>query len=191
MVTHSSRLVWKIPWTEEPGGLQFMGLQESDTMKRLSIHAYHHGQGDISQIPGDQAAAAPGARAQSSRLFQEVLLGTGSTPFSPSPTPGPHSPRADPGPSLTRAPHTSILVVLAVALPPGLRSTVPQGGLPAPAPHLVQPDAPVSRAKHRGPHGFQGRATAQLLTHHLGLCQAPGVIAHGAPGAAVPDLHPP
>ena len=27
MVTHSSILVWRIPWTEEPGGLQFMGLQ--------------------------------------------------------------------------------------------------------------------------------------------------------------------
>ena len=27
MATHSSILVWKIPWTEEPGGLQSMGLQ--------------------------------------------------------------------------------------------------------------------------------------------------------------------
>ena len=27
MATHSSCLAWKIPWTEEPGGLQFMGLQ--------------------------------------------------------------------------------------------------------------------------------------------------------------------
>ena len=25
MATHSSTLAWKIPWTEEPGGLQFMG----------------------------------------------------------------------------------------------------------------------------------------------------------------------
>ena len=24
---HSSILAWKIPWTEEPGGLQYMGLQ--------------------------------------------------------------------------------------------------------------------------------------------------------------------
>ena len=29
--THSSILAWEIPGTEEPGGLQFMGLQESDT----------------------------------------------------------------------------------------------------------------------------------------------------------------
>ena len=25
MATHSSTLAWKIPWTEGPGGLQFMG----------------------------------------------------------------------------------------------------------------------------------------------------------------------
>ena len=29
MATHSSILVWRIPWTEEPGRLQSMGLQES------------------------------------------------------------------------------------------------------------------------------------------------------------------
>ena len=27
MATHSSILVWKIPWTEEPGGLESMWLQ--------------------------------------------------------------------------------------------------------------------------------------------------------------------
>ena len=27
MATHSSILAWKIPWTEEPGRLQTMGLQ--------------------------------------------------------------------------------------------------------------------------------------------------------------------
>ena len=27
MATHFSILAWKIPWTEEPGGLQSMGLQ--------------------------------------------------------------------------------------------------------------------------------------------------------------------
>ena len=31
MATHSSILVWRIPWTEEPGGLQSMGSQELDT----------------------------------------------------------------------------------------------------------------------------------------------------------------
>ena len=31
MTTHSSIPAWEIPWTEEPGGLQSMELQESDT----------------------------------------------------------------------------------------------------------------------------------------------------------------
>ena len=30
MAIHSIVLAWKIPWTEEPGGLQCMGSQESD-----------------------------------------------------------------------------------------------------------------------------------------------------------------
>ena len=30
MATHSSILAWKIPWTEEAGGLESMGPQESD-----------------------------------------------------------------------------------------------------------------------------------------------------------------
>ena len=30
MSTHSSSLAWKIPWTEKPGGLQSMGVQELD-----------------------------------------------------------------------------------------------------------------------------------------------------------------
>ena len=31
MATYSSILAWRIPWTEEPGGLQYLGSQESDT----------------------------------------------------------------------------------------------------------------------------------------------------------------
>ena len=31
MVTHSSILVWRIPWTEEAGGLQSMGSQKGQT----------------------------------------------------------------------------------------------------------------------------------------------------------------
>ena len=33
MAAHSSILAWEIPWTEEPGGLQSMGLKESDMME--------------------------------------------------------------------------------------------------------------------------------------------------------------
>ena len=31
MPTHSNILAWEIPWTEEPDGLQSMGLQKSWT----------------------------------------------------------------------------------------------------------------------------------------------------------------
>ena len=31
MAPHSSTLAWKIPWMEEPGGLQSMGLHRVDT----------------------------------------------------------------------------------------------------------------------------------------------------------------
>ena len=35
IATHSSILAWRIPHTEEPGRLQFMGSKESDTTERL------------------------------------------------------------------------------------------------------------------------------------------------------------
>ena len=36
MVTHSSILTWRIPWTEKPGGLQSVWFQESDiTVRRV------------------------------------------------------------------------------------------------------------------------------------------------------------
>ena len=38
MATHSSTLAWKIPWMEEPGGLQSMGLHRVDTTEQLHFH---------------------------------------------------------------------------------------------------------------------------------------------------------
>ena len=38
MAPHSSILAWRIPWTEEPGGLQCMGSQRVG-LKPLSKHA--------------------------------------------------------------------------------------------------------------------------------------------------------
>ena len=38
MATHSGTLAWKIPWMEEPGRLQSMGLLKSDTSERLHFH---------------------------------------------------------------------------------------------------------------------------------------------------------
>ena len=41
METHSRILAWRIPWTEEPGGLQSMGRKESDTIEWLT-HTHTH-----------------------------------------------------------------------------------------------------------------------------------------------------
>ena len=53
MATHSSVLAWEIPWTEEPGGLQFMGSQRvghdwaikpppgPDQIPSLKLHTEH------------------------------------------------------------------------------------------------------------------------------------------------------
>ena len=42
MVTHSSILAWRIPWTEELGGLQSTGLKESDMTERLHFHFHFY-----------------------------------------------------------------------------------------------------------------------------------------------------
>ena len=34
MATHSSNLAWRIPWTEEPGRLQSMGLQSQARLSK-------------------------------------------------------------------------------------------------------------------------------------------------------------
>ena len=44
MATHSSILVWEIPWTEEPGGLQFRGSKRVGhdlVTKQQSIVKYY------------------------------------------------------------------------------------------------------------------------------------------------------
>ena len=37
MATHSSILAWKIPWTEEPGGLHSMGRKQPDMTEHKHI----------------------------------------------------------------------------------------------------------------------------------------------------------
>ena len=41
MATHSSNLAWRVPWTEEPGRLQSVGLQESGMTEQLSFITHH------------------------------------------------------------------------------------------------------------------------------------------------------
>ena len=44
MVPHSSTLAWKVPWMEEPGGLQSMGSLkvEHDSVISLSLFTFMH-----------------------------------------------------------------------------------------------------------------------------------------------------
>ena len=43
MGTHSSILAWRIPWTEEPGGLKSMGSQSQTQLNNLvHTHIYNH-----------------------------------------------------------------------------------------------------------------------------------------------------
>ena len=50
MATHSSILAWRIPWTEEPGRLQFIGLQRvghnGATPLTLSLNTFPGGLDD-------------------------------------------------------------------------------------------------------------------------------------------------
>ena len=38
MATHSTVLAWKIPWTEDPGGLQSGGVTKSDRVEHRRVH---------------------------------------------------------------------------------------------------------------------------------------------------------
>ena len=90
MATHSSILSWEIPWTEEPGGLQFMGSQESDMTEQLinsrSCHISLLGSfPSISKLAGTSAA-----------IPEPVLLAltSGVAPSAPElHLPGPHGSR--------------------------------------------------------------------------------------------------
>ena len=42
MATQSSILAWRIPWTEEPGGLKSIGLRSQTGLERLSMCSHTH-----------------------------------------------------------------------------------------------------------------------------------------------------
>ena len=42
MAPHSSILAWRIPWAEEPGGLQSMGSQRARQNQSYSTHTHTH-----------------------------------------------------------------------------------------------------------------------------------------------------
>ena len=41
MAHHSSILAWRIPWTEEPGGLQSMGFSGQDSLRSQRVGLTH------------------------------------------------------------------------------------------------------------------------------------------------------
>ena len=59
MATHSSILAWRIPWTEEPGGLQSMGSQRVRTTAQVST-AQHSTEPTTYQVLERQATNSLG-----------------------------------------------------------------------------------------------------------------------------------
>ena len=58
MATHSSILAWRVPWTEEPGGLQSMGSQRvGHNRARAHVHMSHKGTGE--DWPGEPLTDCP------------------------------------------------------------------------------------------------------------------------------------
>ena len=57
MAPHSSTFAWKIPWMEEPGGLQSMGSLGSGMTERLHFHfslsCIGEGNGNPLHLPGE------------------------------------------------------------------------------------------------------------------------------------------
>ena len=80
MATHSSILAWRIPWTEEPGGLQSMESQKSQTrLKQLGSNSsgcklVSHW-GCDSQFPRDLMWLSPFSDAYTQLVLLDFLLG--------------------------------------------------------------------------------------------------------------------
>ena len=67
MAIHSNILACRIPWTEKPGGLQFMGHKEWDTTERLThTHTHTHTLAAWWESRGEQACPVP--------CFHRILL---------------------------------------------------------------------------------------------------------------------
>ena len=59
MATHSSVLAWRIPWTEEPGGLQAMQSQEvRQDLATKCTHAHTHTHQSMSKCKGSKGKIA-------------------------------------------------------------------------------------------------------------------------------------
>ena len=72
MATHSSILAWRIPWTEEPGGLQSTGHKESDKTERLPLRDLH-AMSAVMEAGGRGRPRAPFPRRDRSLLSRTVF----------------------------------------------------------------------------------------------------------------------
>ena len=59
MATRSSILAWEILWTEEPGGLQSMGLQRVGHTEQLSMYFLHR---ELNPVLCDHLEGQDGSR---------------------------------------------------------------------------------------------------------------------------------
>ena len=67
MAVLSSILVWRIPWTEEPGGLQSIGSQSWTRLKLLSTQAHKYPRG----IRASNVDGGVGTRPMESETFKQ------------------------------------------------------------------------------------------------------------------------
>ena len=58
MATHSSLLAWEIPWTEEPGGLQSVGLQRVRACMHPTVMGLSLAPGDLAVLPHEHLVFA-------------------------------------------------------------------------------------------------------------------------------------
>ena len=84
MATHSSVIAWRIPWTEEPGGLQSMGSQRVVVSKEKPRQVPRFGisEGKHTGTPSKAAAAAAKLLQSCPSLCDPI---DGSPPGSPVP----------------------------------------------------------------------------------------------------------
>jgi len=68
MAMHPSILAWKIPWTEESGGLQSMGSQTDMTERQTLFWKLKH-KIMVSDESGSGASPLPGCRVLTSCIF--------------------------------------------------------------------------------------------------------------------------
>ena len=69
MTTHSSILAWRIPWTEEPGGLQSVGSKESDMTEQLSTSQHTRSTG----FPGGLVVKNPSSYQETQETWVQSL----------------------------------------------------------------------------------------------------------------------